>query len=116
MTAAYLIVTALAVLANFYSASTVFTRNPELLGNMARLNIPERQLLPLGVLKAAGALGLLAGIVVPAVGVAAGVGLVLYFVGAIVVVLRAHFYAHIPYPVIFFLLAAAAMALRLASL
>jgi hypothetical protein len=47
----------------------------------------------LGTLKAAGALGLLIGIRVPLIGIAAAVGLVLFFVGAIVTHLRAHDYS-----------------------
>lgn len=69
---------------------------------------------PLGVAKAAGAVGLLVGIAVPTIGVAAAVGLVLYFVGAIVTVLRARWPAHLPYPTAFLALAVGALVLRLA--
>lgn len=43
----------------------------------------------LGILKAAGALGLLVGIRVPLIGIAAAAGLVLFFVAAIITHLRA---------------------------
>ncbi|MQA95337.1 MAG: DoxX family protein [Streptosporangiales bacterium] len=55
----------------------------------------------LGTAKAAGALGLLAGLFVPVIGVLAGIGLVLYFLGAVTTVLRARSYAHIPYPLLY---------------
>ncbi|MFG2071757.1 DoxX-like family protein [Nonomuraea maritima] len=55
----------------------------------------------LGAAKAAGSVGLLAGLLVPAVGVAAGIGLVLYFAGAVVTVLRARSYAHVAYPLLY---------------
>jgi hypothetical protein len=55
-------------------------------------------LVTLGILKAAGALGLLLGIGVTPIGVAAALGLVLFFVGAIAVVMRAGWYSHLPEP------------------
>ncbi|MHC5263954.1 DoxX family protein [Streptomyces sp. UC4497] len=48
-----------------------------------KLGVPYAWIPWLGTALGAGALGLLAGFVVPALGVAAGVGLVLYFVGAL---------------------------------
>ena len=56
--------------------------------NMARTGVPESWMTMLGILKAAGALGLLAGFVVPPIGIAAAVGLILFFVGAIITHLR----------------------------
>lgn len=52
--------------------------------------VPYSWMLPLGTLLAAGALGLLAGFVVPTLGTLAAAGLVLYFVGAFAAHLRAH--------------------------
>lgn len=46
-------------------------------------------------------MGLLVGLFVPAVGAVAGVGLVLYFTGAVVTVVRARRYAHIPFPLLY---------------
>jgi hypothetical protein len=45
---------------------------------------------PLGALLAAGASGLLAGLVIPPLGTIASTGLVLYFLGALAAHLRAH--------------------------
>ena len=55
-----------------------------------------------------GAIGLLVGIWVPAIGIAAAVALVLYFVGAVVTVLRARAWAHVPFPLLYLVPAAAA--------
>lgn len=55
-------------------------------------------LLTLGALKGAGARGLLVRIGVPQIGIAAAIGLVLFFVGPITVVIRARWYSHLPWP------------------
>lgn len=111
----YVIVTALAAAANIYAAINDFTRVDWVLANMARLKIPQSWLFWLGFLKMAGALGLLAGIVLPPVGVAASIGLILFFTGAIVTTIRAHWYAHTPVPGIWLLLAIGSLVLRLVS-
>jgi len=89
MFAAYIIVTLLAAAANIYAATNDFTRPQWLLANMTKLGVRELWLTKLGLLKAAGALGVLVGIRVPLIGVAAAVGLILFFVGAIITHLRA---------------------------
>src|SRR5690242_20579686 len=60
---------------------------------MARAGVPESWLPLLGTLKAAGVVGLLVGIGVPPLGLAAALGVVLFFVGAIVIHVRARYYA-----------------------
>ena len=81
---------------------------------MAKASVPDSWITMLGLLKAAEALGLLAGIAVPLIGTAAAVGLVLFFVGAIITHLRAGDYSF-GLAVVFLLLAIAALVLRLAS-
>lgn len=69
----------------------------------------------LGMLKLAGAVGLLPGLVgVPSIGVAAAVGLVLFFLGATGVHLSAHEHRHIIATVGYFLPATAALAVSIA--
>jgi hypothetical protein len=114
MFSAYLVVTVLTAAANTYAATVDFTRPEWLLGNMANARVPRSWLFPLGVLKAAGALGLLVGIGVPPLGVAASVGLVLFFIGAIITHLRARYWNIAP-PVAFLLLAVGSLVLRVAS-
>jgi hypothetical protein len=86
---AYIIVTLLTVGANIYAAAVDFRRPQWILDNISRWGGWHSWLSKLGALKAGGALGLLVGIAVPVIGVAAAVGLVLFFVGAIAVVIRA---------------------------
>ncbi|PYK10075.1 MAG: hypothetical protein DME65_10740, partial [Verrucomicrobia bacterium] len=57
---------------------------------------------------------LVIGIAVPLIGVAAAIGLMLFFVGAIAVVMRARWYSHLPWPTTYLLLAIGSLALRLA--
>ena len=110
----YLIVTALAATANIYAAIVDFRRPRWVLDNMTKWGGSYSWLFELGALKAAGTLGLLVGIGVPVIGVAAAVGLVLFFVGAITVVVRARWYSHLPWPATYLLLGIASLMLRLA--
>jgi hypothetical protein len=116
MFTAYVVVTVLAIVANIFAATVDFARAQWVLDNMTKIGVPHPWLFSLGVLKAAGALGLLVGIGVPLLGVAASVGLVLYFLGAVFTVVRAPDYSQVPYPTTFLVLATATLVLRLASL
>ncbi len=115
MFTAYIVVTLLAAAANIFSAILDFIRYKEILINMARVGVSESWITILGILKAAGALGLLIGISVPLIGMAAAIGLILFFVGAIVTHLRAHDYSF-GLAVVFLLLAVAALVLRVVTL
>lgn len=110
---AYLIVVILAAAANIYAGICDFTRPKWLLINMKRLEVEERWLPTLGILKLLGGLGLLAGIGVSQIGVAAAAGLVLYFVCAMVTVMRARWYANLPFPLVWLALAVGSFVLRL---
>jgi DoxX-like family len=77
------------------------------------LGVPRSWIPPLGVLLAAGALGLLTGIAVRWLGALAAAGLVLYFTGALGAHLRAGD-RHLGPWAVYFCLAVAALALRLA--
>ena len=89
MLTAYVVVTVLAAAANIFSATCDFVRYKQVSIAMANAGVPESWMTMLGILKAAGALGLLVGIGVPLIGTAAAVGLILFFVGAIITHLRA---------------------------
>jgi hypothetical protein len=114
MFAAYIVVTLLTTAANAYAATVDFRRSQWVLDNITKWGGRHSWLFTLGALKAAGAVGLLAGISVPPIGVAAAIGLVLFFVGAIAVVVRARWYSHLRWPVTYLLLAVASLVLRLA--
>jgi hypothetical protein len=79
---------------------------------MSKLGVADSWLTPLGILKAAGALGLLAGIGIPWIGTAAAVGLALFFVGALVTYFRARDYS-LGFPLMFLMLAVAALLIGL---
>src|SRR5437764_15452017 len=93
MFAAYIVVTLLAAAANIFSATLDFIRFEQVLINMAKAGVPQSWITMLGILKAAGAAGLLIGIALPLIGVVAAIGLSLFFVGAIITHLRAHDYS-----------------------
>jgi len=110
----YVVVTVLAAGANIFSATLDFIHYKQVLINMAKAGVPESWIAMLGILKAAGAFGLLVGIRVPLIGTAAAVGLILFFVAAIITHLRARD-CSFGLAVVFLLLAVAALVLRLAS-
>jgi hypothetical protein len=66
-----------------------------ILPGMVKAGVPESWLtFPIGTLKTAGAAGLLIGILgVPAIGTAAAIGLILFFVRALYTHIRAHDYS-----------------------
>ncbi len=115
MFTAYVVVTLMAIAANAFAATADFMRLKFVLITAAKVGVPESWLTMLGILKAAGALGLLLGVIgVPLIGTAAAAGLILYFVGAIITHLRARDYSLGP-AAAFLLLAVAALVLDLAS-
>ena len=74
-----------------------------------------RALLPLAVLKAAGAAGLVLGLLgVRLLAIAAAIGLVLFFTGALATHVRARVFHNIAVPGAYFVLAAASAALAIA--
>lgn len=111
----YVVVAVLAAAMNVWAASMDFRRTEMAVTNAATVEVPSSWVVPLGVLKLAGALGLIAGIVVPLLGVAAAIGLTLFFVCAIFAHLRVNWYATLPFPIAFLSLALCALILRLAS-
>ena len=69
----------------------------------------------LGTLKRAGALGLLVGLGLPVIGIAAATGLVLYFIGAVIAHLRARVLYNIAFPGAYLGLSAASLVLLAAK-
>jgi hypothetical protein len=109
---AYLVFTLLAIVANAYSAILDFSRPQKILLSMAKLGVPEPWLPVLGLLKVAGAVGLLIGFRFPVIGTAAAIGLTLYFAGAIITHLRAKDYS-LGAAAVFLLLAGSALVTEL---
>lgn len=114
MFVAYAIVGILLALALSASATLTFTRNEAVTTSMTKVGVPVSWLPGLASLKAAGAVGLVVGLAVPVIGVAAAVGVVLYFIGAVVTHVRAKDFEIAP-PAVLALLAVAALVLRVMS-
>jgi DoxX-like family len=118
MDTAYLVVALLAIAANAFSGVAALVHFRPIIPGMARAGVPESWLtFPIGTLKTAGAAGLLLGLAgVPLIGTAAAAGLVLFFVGAVSIHLRAGDYSpQLGLATGFLLLAVASLALGLAS-
>ncbi|MFF3288084.1 DoxX family protein [Streptomyces sp. NPDC003023] len=115
MSTAHAVVTLIAAAMVGFSAVSVFQRAKWVVEPMADYGVPMSWLPWLGTAKAAGAAGLVVGLFVPVIGAAAGIGLVLYFTGAVVTVIRARRPAHIPFPLIYAAPVVAALALAAAS-
>lgn len=113
MVVGYVVVTGLTALANVIAAAVDFAHNRWVLGNMTELGIPTAWVVKLGWLKAAGALGVVVGIAVPALAIAAATGLVLFFLGALTSVFRVRAWRQLPYPTPMLTLAAGTLVLRL---
>jgi hypothetical protein len=111
--ATYVTVTAIASVFTGIAAVTYLIGHeyPKTQADMKR--IPRSWVPVLGVLLAAGALGLLAGFAVPLLGTLAAAGLVLYFVGAFVAHMRVGSRQLVGWAV-FFTTAVAALAVNLA--
>jgi hypothetical protein len=84
----YLVTTILAALANGYAACLNFAGADSVKVVADRVHVSRRWMVPLGTVLAAGAVGLLAGFALPALGTAAAIGLALYFVCAVAAHLR----------------------------
>ncbi|MFD3505139.1 DoxX family protein [Streptomyces sp. NPDC058676] len=80
-----------------------------------RSGVPESWFLPLGLVKIAGALGLLAGIVYRPLGIAAAIGVVLYFLGAVITHARGGDAKGIGIPAVIMLVAVAPLVLGFAT-
>jgi hypothetical protein len=109
----YLVTTIVAAVANLYAASLNFVGAESVKLVADRVQVSRRWMGPLGGLLASGAVGLLAGFAVPALGTAAAIGLVVYFICAVTAHLRVRD-RQIGGAVFFLLLAAAALTTDLA--
>lgn len=115
MQIAYVVVTVVAALMAGFSGAVLLLRAPWIVQAFRDYGVPRSWWTWLGLAKAAGAVGLVAGLFVPVIGALAGAGLVLYFLGAAVTVARARWYAHIPFPLVYAAPVVGALALGYAS-
>ena len=116
MFTAYVVIAILTIVANAWATAADLLPAGFVLGNMAEVGVPRSWLVPLGLLKGAGAAGVLIGLLgVRPLGIAAAVGLVLFFSGALATHIRAHVFHNIAFPGMYFALAAASAALAVAA-
>jgi hypothetical protein len=112
MSAAYLVVTVVTILANAWAAVADLAQARFVLANMNEVGVPRSRLPALCTLKLAGAAGLLLGLLgIQFIGVAAATGLVLFFTGALVTHLRARVFYNLAFPGGYWLLAIASLVL-----
>ncbi|WP_031067434.1 DoxX family protein [Streptomyces sp. NRRL WC-3742] len=115
MSVAYVVVTVFAALNTGFSAYSVFAKASYVVEPLTQYGVPRSWWIWLGIAKAAGAVGLLVGLAVPALGYAAAIGLILYFLGAVLTVLRARVYKNVVFPLIYMAPSAASLVLALAA-
>ncbi len=109
------IVSTLLGLALMGSAGGKLTRQPSVVDMLSGLGVPSSWLPRLATAELAGGIGLLVGLAVPAIGIAAAVGVVAYFVGAVITHIRADDKAIVA-PVMLGIVALAALVLRAATI
>ncbi|MEV0157161.1 DoxX family protein [Micromonospora sp. NPDC050686] len=108
----YVLITVVTIVANASVALADLTRARFVLANMEEVGLPRSWLAPLGLLKGAGAAGLLLGLLgLRPLGIAAAIGLVLFFAGALATHVRARVFHNIAFPGAYFALAIASAAL-----
>jgi hypothetical protein len=111
---AYLVVTAVVALMVAFSALGKIRRDPKIVRVIHEtVGVPMKYFPLLAACEFAGALGLVAGIWWPPLGIAAGAGLVLYFVGAVVSHLRVGDFKGIGPAAFMLAVAAGALAMRI---
>ena len=98
------------------SAIRKLSHQQRIVRRYVRVGVPEDKLDYLAIVLLAGAAGLLLGLLWAPIGVAAAVGVLGYFVTAVAVHLRANDAENLPTPLALAVIAAVALALRLATL
>ncbi|SDM61718.1 DoxX family protein [Allokutzneria albata] len=102
MSTAYVIAAWATVTANLAISAADFAKAKFVVANSAEVGVPLSWLPALAVLKTAGAAGLLLGLLgVPLVGTAATIGLIAFYVGAVVAHVRAGVLYNIAFPLLF---------------
>jgi hypothetical protein len=110
----YLAVAWTTVVVNGAAAIADFARAPFVLKTSAQVGVTPKWIPLLGLLKGAGAAGLLAGMSgMPVIGTAAAAGLVLFFVGAVAFHIRARVFHNIAFPTFYLIVASASLALSI---
>ncbi len=100
------LIVAITIVANGAMAVADLAGARFVLANSAEVRVPQTWVPMLGLLKGAGAVGLLVGVLAfPPIGVAAAIGLIAFFVGAIITHIRARVFYNLAFPATFLVLA-----------
>ncbi|THA77713.1 DoxX family protein [Streptomyces sp. A0642] len=107
MTTVLLVLTVLCIVANAFIATADYAKAGFVVKNSTEVHLPLKVLPRLATSKLAGAVGLLVGLAwLPWLGLAAGIGLTVFFIGAVIAHVRAGIYRNIAFPSLYLLLAA----------
>jgi hypothetical protein len=101
MNIAHTIITIAAAAWIGFSAYATYTKAPWVVDNLAAYGVPRSWWPWLATAKTAGAAGLIVGLAIPPIGIAATIGIAIYFLAAVVTVIRAGAYSHVPYPLLY---------------
>ncbi|MBF6352762.1 DoxX family protein [Nocardia flavorosea] len=112
MDIAYYVVGTLTALWVGFSGYSLFSKQQFVVEPLEKYGVPRSWWNWLALAKTAGALGLVAGFALPALGVAAAVGLILYFLGATATALRARSYQTSVFPLLYLAPVAATLILQ----
>ncbi|MFI6757725.1 DoxX family protein [Micromonospora sp. NPDC050417] len=116
MSVAYIVLAILLSVMLLGSAQGKLTKNEKVVQGLSAANVPQSWYPPLAVIEIIGAAGLIIGIFFSPLGVAAAVGVTLYFVGAVIAHLRAGDTKGASAPAMILLIAVAALVVRVLSL
>ncbi|GAA2787500.1 DoxX family protein [Kitasatospora aburaviensis] len=115
MSVAYVVLAVVSALWVGFSGFSLARRAEFVTQPLVEYGVPRSWWTPLALAKLAGAAGLLVGLAVPALGIAAAVGLILYFLGAVITNVRARSYKTVPFPLLYLVPVAVTLGLGLAS-
>ncbi|MFJ9368312.1 DoxX family protein [Nocardia sp. NPDC101769] len=113
MNIAYYIVGTVAALWVGFSGYSLFAQKQFVVDPLNDYGVPRSWWNWLATAKSVGALGLIVGFFIPVIGIAAAVGVILYFLGAVATTIRARSYKTTIFPVLYIVPVAAALALQL---
>jgi uncharacterized membrane protein YphA (DoxX/SURF4 family) len=115
MFVAYIVVAVLLGLGLAASGSQKIQKNERIVAGLTRAGVPLSWFVPLALLDIAGTIGLLIGIWWRPLGIAAAIGIIVYFIGALIAHMRAKDTKGMPIPATLLVVAVLALALGLAS-
>lgn len=115
MFVATVVVTVLLAALLALAAVRKLTHQERVVASYLKVGVPEDKLNYLAIVLLAGAVGLILGLAWAPIGVAAAIGVICYFIGAVVFHIRADDAKHLPVPLAYAVIAALALALRVAT-